>query len=112
MERFTPEDQLMLWPDELWPQEIGCLSILECKTPLDPAGKVNIEDVDESIAARLQLVPRLPQLTTEDGARHQSRPFDRGEQGRAGEMWVVDRPHRNPRRGPSVHRSDHAKDSQ
>src|SRR5436190_791506 len=25
MERLTAEDQIMLWPDALWPQEIGAL---------------------------------------------------------------------------------------
>jgi hypothetical protein len=26
VERLTAEDQLMLWPDEIWPQENGALA--------------------------------------------------------------------------------------
>jgi hypothetical protein len=26
IERLTAEDKLMLWPDEIWPQDIGALA--------------------------------------------------------------------------------------
>lgn len=29
VERLTAEDQIMLWPDEIWPQEIGALAGLD-----------------------------------------------------------------------------------
>ena len=29
MDRLTDEDQRMLWPDEIWPQEISALAVLD-----------------------------------------------------------------------------------
>jgi len=29
VDRLTDEDQRMLWPDEIWPQEIGALAVLD-----------------------------------------------------------------------------------
>jgi hypothetical protein len=29
VDRLTDEDQRMLWPDEIWPQNIGALAVLE-----------------------------------------------------------------------------------
>lgn len=29
MDRMTDADQRMLWPDEIWPQEIGALAVLD-----------------------------------------------------------------------------------
>src|SRR6476661_10902134 len=54
VDRLTDEDQRMLWPDEIWPQEIGGLA--------GPGGRVRVEAVREVIAARLRLVPRFRQL--------------------------------------------------
>jgi diacylglycerol O-acyltransferase / wax synthase len=54
VDRLTDEDQRMLWPDEIWPQEIGALAVL---TAAWPAWAVR-----EVIAARLRLVPRFRQL--------------------------------------------------
>jgi WS/DGAT/MGAT family acyltransferase len=62
VERLTAEDQLMLWPDEIWPQEIGALAVLDGSHLLDPGGRLRIEAVREVIAARLHLVPRFRQL--------------------------------------------------
>jgi hypothetical protein len=28
----------MLWPDEVWPQEIGCLAVLDGVSLFDPGG--------------------------------------------------------------------------
>ena len=29
MKQLTAKDRLMLWPDELWPQDIGTLAVLQ-----------------------------------------------------------------------------------
>jgi hypothetical protein len=60
MERLTAEDQLMLWPDEIWPQDIGALAVLDGSSLLDPGGRFRIEAVREAVAARLHVVPRFP----------------------------------------------------
>jgi diacylglycerol O-acyltransferase / wax synthase len=62
MERLTAEDQLMLWPDEIWPQDIGALALLDGGSLLDPDGRFRIETVREAVAGRLHLVPRFRQL--------------------------------------------------
>ena len=62
IERLTAEDALMLWPDEVWPQDIGALVLLEPGTLLDTCGELRLEPVREAIASRLHLVPRFRQL--------------------------------------------------
>ena len=62
VDRLTAEDQLMLWPDEIWPQEIGALAILDASSLPGPGGRFPIEALREVIAARLHLVPRFRQL--------------------------------------------------
>jgi diacylglycerol O-acyltransferase / wax synthase len=62
VDRLTAEDQLMLWPDEIWPQEIGALAILDGSSLLGPGGRFRIEAVRDVVAARLHLVPRFRQL--------------------------------------------------
>ena len=62
MERLTAEDQVMLWPDEIWPQDIGALAVLDGKNLLDADGRFRIEAVREAVAGRLHLVPRFRQL--------------------------------------------------
>jgi diacylglycerol O-acyltransferase len=62
MERLTAEDQLMLWPDEIWPQDIGALAVLDGSSLLDADGRFRIEAVREVVAGRLHLVPRFRQL--------------------------------------------------
>lgn len=62
IERLTAEDQLMLWGDEIWPQEIGALAVLDGSSLLEPGGRLRIEAVRQAIAARLHLVPRFRQL--------------------------------------------------
>jgi diacylglycerol O-acyltransferase / wax synthase len=54
VDRLTDEDQRMLWPDEIWPQEIGALAVLD--GGLAGPGGPGV------IAARLRLVPRFRQL--------------------------------------------------
>jgi hypothetical protein len=58
VDRLTDEDQRMLWPDEIWPQEIGVLAVLDGGLA-GPGGRVRVEAVREVIAARLRLVPRF-----------------------------------------------------
>ena len=53
MDRLTAEDLLMLWPDEIWPQEIGALAVLDASSLLDQDGRFRIEAVREVVAARL-----------------------------------------------------------
>ena len=67
MDRLTDEDQRMLWPDELWPQEIGVLAVLDGSGLAGPGGGVRIEAVRDVIAARLHLVPRFRQVLYEPG---------------------------------------------
>lgn len=52
----------MQWGDEVWPQEIGALAVLDGKRLLDPDGRFRIEVVREAIQSRLHLVPRFRQL--------------------------------------------------
>lgn len=62
MERLTAEDQLMLWPDRIWPQDIGALAVLDATSLLAPDGSFRVEAVRRAIEARLHLVPRFRQL--------------------------------------------------
>jgi diacylglycerol O-acyltransferase / wax synthase len=62
MERLTAEDQIMLWPDQRWPQEIGAIAILEGEALLDSAGRVRLEAIQRAVGGRLRLVPRFRQL--------------------------------------------------
>ena len=61
VDRLTDEDQCMLWPDAIWPQEIGALAVLDGGLA-GPGGRVRVEVVREVIAVRLRLVPRFRQL--------------------------------------------------
>jgi hypothetical protein len=63
MERLTAEDQLMLWPDDRWPQDIGALAAFDGVGPLlDLDGRFRIEAARQAVAARLHLVPRFRQV--------------------------------------------------
>lgn len=61
-ERLTAEEQVVLWPDKVWPQEIGALGTFDGDGLLDRDGRFRIEAVRQAIAARLHLVPRFRQL--------------------------------------------------
>jgi diacylglycerol O-acyltransferase / wax synthase len=39
MERLTAEDLIVLWPGEIWPQEIGALAVLDGSTLFDSDGR-------------------------------------------------------------------------
>lgn len=62
IERLTAADELMLWPDEIWPQDIGALAVLDGTNLLDPDGRFRIEAVRQAVERRLHLVPRFRQL--------------------------------------------------
>lgn len=62
VERLTAEDQIMLWPDAIWPQDIGAIAMLDAPGLFEPEGRFRIEAVREAVAGRLHLVPRLRQL--------------------------------------------------
>ncbi len=76
MDRLTAEDVLMLWPDEIWPQDIGALAVLDGRGLLEPGGRFRIEAVMEAIEARLHLVSRFHQLLYAP------------RRGRGGPLWV------------------------
>ena len=52
----------MLWPDEIWPQDIGALALLDGSRLIDSNGAFRIDAVREAVASRLHLVPRFRQL--------------------------------------------------
>lgn len=62
VERLTAEDQIMLWPDEIWPQDIGAIALLDGSPLIDTDGRLRIAAVREAVAARLHLVPRFRQI--------------------------------------------------
>ncbi|WP_202918506.1 wax ester/triacylglycerol synthase family O-acyltransferase [Streptomyces cavernae] len=63
MERLSPQDLMMLWPDDLgWPETIGALAILDGTGLLDPDGRFRVEAVREVIESRLPLAHRFRQL--------------------------------------------------
>jgi diacylglycerol O-acyltransferase len=78
VERLTAEDQVMLWPDEIWPQEIGAVAILDGTSLLDKNGRFLIDNVRQAIGARLHLAPRFRQL------------LYRPRRGLGGPLWVDD----------------------
>ena len=78
IERLAPADRIMLWPDSIWPQDIGALAFLDGGPLHDADGAFRIEAVREAVAARLHLVPRFRQLLYE--------PADR----LGGPLWVDD----------------------
>ena len=44
VKRLSAEDRLILWPDEVWPQDIGALGVLDGSSLLDSDGRFRIED--------------------------------------------------------------------
>ncbi len=62
IERLTAGDELMLWPDEIWPQDIGALAVLDGRKLLGPDGQFRLEAVTAAVAARLHLVARFRQV--------------------------------------------------
>jgi diacylglycerol O-acyltransferase / wax synthase len=62
VDRLTAEDLVVLWPDPIWPQDIGAVAVLDGSRLLDPDGRVRLEVVRQAIGSRLHRVPRFRQL--------------------------------------------------
>jgi len=62
VDRLSADDLVILWPDAVWPQEIGALAILDGGPLLDADGAVRVDEVRSWIGARLHRVPRLRQV--------------------------------------------------
>ena len=62
MERLSGEDRLILWPDAIWPQDIGALGVLAGNRLLDFHGRFRIEAAKQAIEGRLHLLPRFRQV--------------------------------------------------
>lgn len=62
MQRLSAEDRLILWPDEVWPQDIGALGVLDGSSLLDSDGRFRIEDAKRAVEGRLHLLPRFRQV--------------------------------------------------
>ena len=61
-DRADAEDRLILWPDELWPQDVGVLSVLDGSSLLESDGRFRIEVARKAIEARLHLLPSFRQI--------------------------------------------------
>ena len=62
VERLSAEDRLILWPDAIWPQDIGALGVLEGSSLLESEGRFCIEAAKQAIEHRLHLLPRFRQV--------------------------------------------------
>jgi diacylglycerol O-acyltransferase / wax synthase len=78
IDRLSADDELTLRTDEIWPQDIGALAVLDGSGLLDGEGLVRMDLVREAIGSRLHLVPRFRQLI------HVPR------RGLGGPLWVDD----------------------
>ena len=59
IDRLTQDDRVMLWPDEIWPQDIIALAFLDGAPLLDESRGFRIDAIRKAIEARLHLVPRF-----------------------------------------------------
>jgi WS/DGAT/MGAT family acyltransferase len=57
VDRLSEEDRLVLWPDPVWPQDIGALAVLDGTPLLDPDGRFRLETARAAIGGRLHQVP-------------------------------------------------------
>ena len=62
VERLSREDRLILWPDQVWPQDIGAVGVLDGIGLLESDGRFRIEAAKQAIEGRLHLVPRFRQV--------------------------------------------------
>jgi len=62
VERLSAEDRLVLWPDEVWPQDIGALAVLNGSSLLDSDGRFRIDTAKQVIEGRLHLLRRFRQV--------------------------------------------------
>ncbi len=76
MDRLSAEDRLILWPDQVWPQDVGALAILDGTGLLEPGGRLRLGGVKRAIEGRLELVPRFRQIVLQP------------RRGLGGPLWV------------------------
>jgi diacylglycerol O-acyltransferase / wax synthase len=62
VERLSADDRLILWPDAVWPQDIGALGVLDGRSLLRSDGSFRLEAVKQAIEGRLHLLPRFRQV--------------------------------------------------
>lgn len=62
IERLSPEDLMMLWPDHIWPQDIGVIALLGGADLFDNGGDLRIEAIRQAVATRLDRLPRSRQV--------------------------------------------------
>ena len=62
IERLSAEDRFMLWPDKLWPQDIGAVALLDGARLFEADGRFRLEMLRAAVKARLDSVPRFRQL--------------------------------------------------
>src|SRR5690348_9325635 len=91
IERLTAADQIMLWPDDRWPQEIGAMAILDGRGLFEADGRFRIEAVRADGA-----VQRLRAIAAETARRKARTRPDVGDlphSGMAGRvsLLVIDR---------------------
>lgn len=76
LERVSADDRLILWPDVVWPKDVGALAILDAGNLLRADGSFRIEAARDAVEARLHLLPRFRQVLYEPG------------RGLGGPLWV------------------------
>jgi diacylglycerol O-acyltransferase len=62
LERLSAEDRLILWPDKVWPQDIGAVGVLDGSSLIDSDGSFRIEAAKQAIEGRLHLLRRFRQV--------------------------------------------------
>jgi len=62
VERLSGEDQLILWPDQVWPQDIGAMGVFDGRSLLDSDGRFQIGTAKQAVEARLHLLRRFRQV--------------------------------------------------
>jgi diacylglycerol O-acyltransferase / wax synthase len=62
IQRLTAEDRLILWPDEVWPQDVGAVGVLDGSSLLDSDGRFRIEAAKQAVEGRLHHLPRFRQV--------------------------------------------------
>ena len=74
--RLSAEDRLILWPDEVWPQDVGAQGVLDATNLFDSDGRFRMEATTQAIEGRLHLFPRFRQV------------LDMPGRGLGGPLWV------------------------
>lgn len=59
VDRISADDQLVLGPDRLWPQDVGALLTLDGRHLRDAEGLLRVEHARRVVEGRLALVPRF-----------------------------------------------------